>query len=297
MSKTTLEQWRMLSALIKHGGFAQAAEAVYKSQSTVHHAVHKLEDMLGVKLIEVKGRKAFLTETGSVLLKRAHYLLDESAKLEDMATTLKSGLETHLRMAVDEAFPYQRLFCALDHVSQTYSQVQIELYETVLSGADELLAEGQVNISISPYRLSNGISEEILTTSFIAVAHPDHPLFDGDDPIGFEALKSHRQIVVRDSASSIAKDEGWLGSDHRWTVSNMKTSIDMVSRGLGYAWLPESSIEDCINNDQMKALHLKVGGVRSVSFYLNVTDWGNLGVAAHLLCEQILAIEKSQSDL
>ena len=43
MARSTLEQWRMFKAVAEHGGFHQAAEVVYKSQSTVHHAVHKLE--------------------------------------------------------------------------------------------------------------------------------------------------------------------------------------------------------------------------------------------------------------
>lgn len=287
MIKTTLEQWRMLSALITHGGFAQAAEAVYKSQSTVHHAVHKLEDMLGIKLIEVKGRKANLTTAGKVLLKRAHYLLEESAKLEAMATTLKNGLETHLRIAVDEAFSQEILYETLDYVSKKCPQLQVELHETVLSGSDELLLSDQVSISISPYRLKNSISHEILTMKFIAVAHPLHDLFSNNEGLSFELLKSHRQIVVRDSALVNSKSEGWLGSDQRWTVSNMKTSIDLVSNGLGYAWLPESQITSLIDAKKLKKLDLEIGSERSVQFYLNVLDWENLGIAASMFCQHI----------
>ncbi|WP_422463157.1 MULTISPECIES: LysR family transcriptional regulator [unclassified Endozoicomonas] len=35
MSKATLDQWRMLQAVVEHGGFAQASEAIFKSQSTI----------------------------------------------------------------------------------------------------------------------------------------------------------------------------------------------------------------------------------------------------------------------
>ena len=70
MQRTTLEQWRMFRAVVTAGGFNQAALQVHKSQSSVHHAVGKLEESLGVKLFEVSGRKAVLTEAGELLLRR-----------------------------------------------------------------------------------------------------------------------------------------------------------------------------------------------------------------------------------
>ncbi|MGL5500833.1 MAG: helix-turn-helix domain-containing protein, partial [Plesiomonas shigelloides] len=57
--KTTLEQWRMFQAVVDCGGYAQAADKLNKSQSSLNHAVTKLQDMLGVQLLEVRGRKAF----------------------------------------------------------------------------------------------------------------------------------------------------------------------------------------------------------------------------------------------
>ena len=46
MLKATLEQWRMFKAVVDAGGFNQAAQLVHKSQSSVHHAVQKLETAL-----------------------------------------------------------------------------------------------------------------------------------------------------------------------------------------------------------------------------------------------------------
>ena len=78
MAKATLEQWRMFKAVVDHGGFAGASAAVHKSQSTVHHAVQKLEGALQIKLLEVKGRKAFLTDSGKLILRRAEFLIEEA---------------------------------------------------------------------------------------------------------------------------------------------------------------------------------------------------------------------------
>ena len=45
----TLEQWRSLIAVVDASGYAQAAEALHKSQSAVTYAVQKIESLLGVK--------------------------------------------------------------------------------------------------------------------------------------------------------------------------------------------------------------------------------------------------------
>lgn len=58
LPKTTLEQWAVLAAIVDHGGFAQAAAALNKSQSAVSYAVSRLQEALGVPLLAVEGRKA-----------------------------------------------------------------------------------------------------------------------------------------------------------------------------------------------------------------------------------------------
>ena len=56
--RISLEQWRALQAVVDAGGYAQAAEALHKSQSAVTYAVQKIEALLAVKIFEVIGRKA-----------------------------------------------------------------------------------------------------------------------------------------------------------------------------------------------------------------------------------------------
>src|SRR5262245_21769817 len=96
----TLEQWRSLVAVVDAGGYAQAAEALHKSQSSVTYAVQKLESVLGVEAFEVRGRKAHLTPTGELLYRRARALLDDAGGLEKAARTLSAGWEAEIRVAM-----------------------------------------------------------------------------------------------------------------------------------------------------------------------------------------------------
>ncbi|MEG3768756.1 LysR family transcriptional regulator, partial [Alteromonas sp. 14N.309.X.WAT.G.H12] len=252
MLKATLEQWRMFKAVVDAGGFNQAAQQVHKSQSSIHHAVQKLEHALGITLFMNDGRKVKLTESGTLMLRRANLLLDEAHKLEAVAASLQHGTETQLKVAVDIIFPPTILYNVLHSVSENFPLLRIELMESVLSGANSLLKAAEVDIAISPFPLKSGFCEDLCEIEFIAVAHHAHPLHQLDRTISIEDLKSHRQIVVRDSSSERKADAGWLSAEKRWTVSHLKTSIDILCQGMGFAWLPVAFIRPLLEQGLLK---------------------------------------------
>lgn len=280
MQKTTLDQWRMFKAVVEEGGFNQAASTIHKSSSSVHHAVSKLEDTLGLKLFSVEGRKTLLTDAGEIMLRRANYLLEEVGRIESVAQSLSMGIKTKLRIAIDGAFPQCTVFKALEKVSALYPQVNIDIIDTVLSGTNELITEGHADIGLSPKPMPGGLNDELCMVNFVAVAHKDHPLHQLDTLLTEQHLKSYRQIIVRDSATLTKTSEGWLGSNHQWTVSHLRASIELITNSLGYAWLPRPEISKVLKSGEVKPLKLKQGSTRSMSFYLNYLDKDRIGPAA-----------------
>ena len=290
MLKITLEQWRMFHAVVNYGGFNQASQGVYKSQSSIHNAVGKIEESLGVKLFLIEGRKTVLTQAGELMLRRANYLLEEAKKIEAVGLMLSKGIESELKIAVDEIFPRSLLYQVLEIVSIEFPFLQIELLESVLSGSNELLEQGDVEIAISPISLGSGFSESLCHIHFIAVASPEHPLSKLDRTLTLEDLKCYRQIVVRDSLQGNTKDkvsQGWLEANQRWTVSHMQSSIDMICRGLGFAWLPSNLIEAQLDNGLLKPLQLKENTKRSAQLYLTYKDGDCLGPAAKTFLAEV----------
>ncbi|WP_444937211.1 LysR family transcriptional regulator [Microbulbifer sp. JMSA004] len=280
MQKTTLEQWRMFKAVVDAGGFNQASARVHKSQSSIHNAVSNLEAALGVKLFEISGRKVILTEVGNLMLRRGQYLLDEVSRIEDIAKTLGEGVESELRIAVDGAFPQSVVFQALEKVSARYPQVNIDIVDTILSGTNELIQEGLVDLGLSAFPMKNALNDEICRIEFVAVAHRDHPLHQLNCELTYENLKLYRQIIVRDSAMQTNRDSGWLGAEQRWKVGSLRASLDLIEQGLGFAWLPIPLISKLLNAGTLKKLKLKNGSLRSTSFFLNFKDQDKLGPAA-----------------
>lgn len=289
MSKTTLEQWRMLKAVVEHGGFAQAAEAIHKSQSTINHAVHKLQDLLGLPLLEVVGRKAQLTEAGALMLRRAEPLLESARRLEEVAQTLAGGTEAEIRLAVDAVYPNESLATALQALSAAYPDTRVQLRETVLSGGTELLVAGEVDLVVSGSIPQGFIGEPLLRAEFVAVAHPEHALHELGRSLTLQDLEQQRQIVVRDSSRGEGVDSGWLGAQQRWTVSHVATSIEMIERGMGFAWLPVTRAKAALDAGRLLPLPLDQGARRYTQLYVVYADADSAGPATrhlgHLLLE------------
>jgi len=131
----TLEQWQALVAVVDGGGYAQASEALHKSQSSVTYAVQKLQSQLGVKAFEIKGRRAVLTPTGQLLYRRARVLLEEAGSVETAAKSLSAGWEAEIRIAAEVLFPYSILLKCFDRFNRESPHTRIELVESVIAGA------------------------------------------------------------------------------------------------------------------------------------------------------------------
>ncbi|WP_346797212.1 LysR family transcriptional regulator [Halomonas sp. Bachu 37] len=287
MSRVTLAQWQMLAAVVDHGGFARAAEAVHKSPSTLNHAVHKLEEQLGVQVLEPIGRQVRLTEPGEMLLRRARQLIESAASLEDVATRLAAGLEAEVVVAIDQIFPAAAQAQALERFSSTYPQVRVQLYESVLNGGVEMLHDGRADLVVSGIEAQGFLGEPLVMVRFVAVAHPHHPLHRLGRALDLRDLTQHRQLVVRDTALHKPMNAGWLKAEQRWTVSHLDTSMDMLKRGLGFAWMPETRIAAALEEGELKPLALAAGGVREVPMQLIFRDRDRAGAATHAMAEAL----------
>lgn len=283
--RTTLEQWAVLQAIVDHGGFAQAADHLHRSQSSVSYMVSRLQEQVGVDLLVMVGRKARLTDHGKALLRSASELLAGAHRLEHTAASLRQGWESEIGLAVDVAFPKPLLLRALARFTQSVTQTRVQLREVVLSGADEALLDQGADIVIGTRVPSQFLGKLLIDVEFIAVAHPDHALFHLGRALTMDDLRLELQIVARDSGTSKPRDDGWLGAAQRWTVTSMETSADMVASGLGFAWLPRHVIQPMLDTGRVAPLPLTEGGTRRVPLYLVSGKPGQIGPAARELSE------------
>lgn len=275
--RVTLEHWRVLRAVVDAGSYARAAERLHKSQSGVTYAIQRLEWMLNVKVFELQGRKAVLTDTGLLLYRRAGVLLGEAAALEDTAGQLAAGFEPEIRLAVDVVFPTWLLLDCLGRFAEAQPDTRIELFEIVLGGTEQALTEDQVDLAIGSVVPAGYLADPLLQLRFVAVAAPSHPLHALDRVLLPGDLRRHRQLVLRDMNPKRQHDTGWLAAEQRWTVTHKATSIRAACLGHGFAWYPDSMIRDELASGALKPLPLREGAERHEQLYLICRDYDAAG--------------------
>lgn len=285
--KISLEQWRTLMAVVDHGGYAQAALALHKSQSALTYAVQKLESVLGVKAFEIQGRKAILTPTGQLLYRRAKILLEEAVGLERATRALSAGWEAELRLAAEVIFPSWLMLDCLAAFGKESPHTHIEWYESVMGGTQELLLQGKVDLVIAATVPVGFLGEALMRLNFVAAAHPDHPLHQLGRPLTLRDLRAHRHLVVRDTGTQRSARNVSVEASQRWTMGHLSTSIEAARRGYGFAWYPVSQIRKTLDDGQLKVLPLKEGNERFAQLYLIKADPDAAGPGMQRLAEII----------
>lgn len=282
--RISLDQWRALAAIVESGGYAQAAETVHRSQSTLTYAVQKLERLAGAKVFQIRGRKAVLTPAGEVLYRRGKALVEQAVQLERAAGKLAAGWEPEIRIAVEIIFPTWLLLQCLERFGAEHPDIRIELYESVLAGTDEALAAGQVDLAIGPTAPAGFLADPLMQVRFLCAAHPDHPLHRLGRALTQDDLRAHRHLVIRDSGRERTRVTAWL-NERRWTVSHKATSIRAAGMGLGYAWYPEETIREELQTGKLKPLPLAEGAERVGTLYLMYADRDAAGPGVRRLAE------------
>lgn len=284
-NKVTLEQWRALLAVIDAGGYARAAELLNKSQSAVSYSIAQLESALGVKVFQLQGRKAVPSPAGDLLYRRARQLLEQAERLEKSAGCLSVKVEPLVKIAADLIIPPIRILQCLEIFAKDFPDTRVEVFESVLSGTEDALLQRQVDLALGGRVPTGFMGEKLVTVTMHGVSSPDHPLQQLGRPINYEDMRQHRQIIVRDSGQYRRRTEGWQEADQRWTVSHIKTSLDAIRMGLGYAWLPDAYTHEDILAGRLKYLPVEVGAVREVPTYLTFADNEFVGPATRRLAE------------
>jgi len=285
--KITLDQWRAFHAVVACGGYAQAAKALNRSQSSVSYNVQQLQNQLGLELLKIRGRKAELTGIGRNLLTRSQHLLQQAQDIETFAASVERGWEAEIRLVVDTVFPSDILMRSLREFSELCPNTQVQLTEVVLSGADDALNDHQAELVIGSSAPAGHLQDSLIELQFIAVAHPDHQLHQFDRALTESDLLQQTQVVMRDSGKFAPQDIGWLNAENRWSVSSIEKAINAISAGLGFGWLPERSIQQQLNNHQLKTLNLRDGSIYSAPLYLIYANKENPGPGTERLAEII----------
>lgn len=255
--RLSLRQLQVFEAVARLRSFTRASQELHLSQPTVSIQLKKLEQDIGVCLIEHLGRELQLTESGEALFRAAQQVMETIDNFEmEIANTqqLSSG---HLRLAVTTTAKYFAprllgLFC------QRYPGIQVSLEV----GSRNLMLERLKRNLDDLYLLSRPPEDDhefeaFLPNPVVMVAHRDHPLVN-DERVTLEEL-SVEIFILREQESGTRQDiehmfrKAKLPLNVRMTLGSNVAIKQAVLGGLGIAPL---SVHTLISDTQLGELKI-----------------------------------------
>ncbi|HHF2901073.1 TPA: LysR family transcriptional regulator [Vibrio alginolyticus] len=288
--KTTLDQWLTLHEIDRSGSIQAAATEMNKSHTTLIYAVKKLEEQLGIVLIEVQGRRAVLTEEGQSLLRRANTMLEQARELEVISEQLSKGVESEITIAIDHLCDPEWFYGPMAEYLSQNTTTSIQVVETSLSKTTEMVTSEQADIAIINLPVTNYPAEAFGITTMVPVVAAHHSLAQKNS-LCLTELSTVSQIVIRDSGGETDKnskqDVGWLKSRQRITVDNFDHAFRAVEQGVGFCRLPEHIVKSR-TDDKIVVLNIESAERYQVPMHLTLPKGARTGSAAKCFYDMLL---------
>jgi len=240
-----LRDLRYLVALADERHFGRAAERCFVSQPTLSAQIRKLEEYLGVPLVERQPKRVSLTEAGAKIVERARRALQEADAIVELAKMDRDPLAGALKLAlIPTVGPY-----LLPHVAgplrRALPRLKLMLYEYQTGPLLEKLRDGELDLGILALPIPlDGMETATLYDEPFTVAMPaNHPLAERDR-VRLEDLRGETLLLLedghclRDQALEVCSRIR-LNQEQDYRATSLETLRQMVAAGHGITLLPE----------------------------------------------------------
>ncbi|TFV65572.1 UNVERIFIED_ORG: LysR family transcriptional regulator [Bacillus sp. AZ43] len=175
-----LEWLSSFLAVVDHGGFAAAAENVYRSQPSISSHVAELEHRLGAVLFDRKERPVRLTEAGVAFLVHARAVQAELEAGEAEVQAVLGLLRGRVRLACYPSAGAAFVPALLREFTTQYPAVEVSLLEGAPVDLGAALQAGDADLAIRPLlpvpRETSVAHDVLWVEPLVAVVAEDHPL-------------------------------------------------------------------------------------------------------------------------
>lgn len=259
--KLTLDALDVLDAIDAKGSYAAAAAALYRVPSAVSYTVQKLEEDLGLVLFRKAGRRSELTPAGRHLIQQGRELLSAADKLVESTKQVNDGWESVLNITVDTLFDFDVIYPHMEKLYELKPDIEINLYEEVLSGTWEMLVEDKADLIIGAGATELGHNSlgvccaPYHCVSWEFVVAKGHPLCEIEKGLTQEDICQYRAIVVKDSSRNLpAMNHLVFEKQSVLRVATLQHKLEAQLRGLGVGFLPCHQVKPYLESGELVAL-------------------------------------------
>ncbi len=246
-----LRQLRYLVALAEEGNFTRAAANEHIAQPALSQQIRRLEDELGLALVERTTRRVALTEAGEMLVVRCRRILTELEAAESELQALR-GMDTgHVCIGAMHTMGPVDLSLALALFRERHPHVSFTVREQSSEEMAEMLRVDEIDLaflSVTEQVESRGLGlHQLVSEELVILLPPAHRLakraqlrmseLAGEPFISFRAGARLRELLIAAGRQAGFEPQVTHESNESQRVRRL------VSRGLGVAILPRSDAE------------------------------------------------------
>jgi len=231
-------------AVAELNNFRRAAESVHISQPAFSRRIDKLEQALGVKLLERTTRRVSLTAVGRDFARKVQQLLDD---LDNTLLGVRGVAATRMGEVTIACVPstvYYFLSQVIRRYHESYPKIRVKVFD---ASANEVLAavsRGEADFGLNFIGAQEADIEfkPLLEERFVAACRRDHPLAR-ERKTTWSALSQFDFIsVAKSSGNRLLLDQALAHVSGRpqsiYETQHVTTMLGLVEAGLGVAAVP-----------------------------------------------------------
>ncbi len=250
-----------LSALAKYKHFGKAAQSCFVSQPTLSMQIKKLEEELGVVLLERNNKSVRLTPIGEEIVRHAHNILDECQTVVDIAQKAQHPFSGSISIGFIPTIAPYLLPRVLSKLRRGFPRLEFIITEAVTDELLQQVPEGKLDAAVLALPASHNRVDviEMYYEPFLLAAHPTHPLIK-KKPIKQSDLK-HQQVLLldeghclRDQALQICAQTGGMERTEVRSTS-IETLRHLVAANMGITLIPELAAGKSTANIEYHRFH------------------------------------------
>lgn len=243
-----LRYLRYFVAVAEELHFGHAAQKLGIAQPPLSQQIRRLEQELGVQLLQRTKRRVQLTPAGQAFLEEARKILSQVERAIEVAQRTGRGELGRLAIGFLGAVTYSLLPSILVAFRHSYPDVEVELHELKTSELIAALRDRRVQVGFVRLPVHDELLEvEPILREPLVVAVPERHTLASRAHISFRDLANEaflmppRQLAAgfHDQVLSLCHQAGFtpkLGAE----ASQLQTIINLVAAGMGITLVPES---------------------------------------------------------
>jgi DNA-binding transcriptional LysR family regulator len=247
----------VLAAVVESGSFVRAGDALGLTQPGVSRAIARLEERIGVRLLDRTTRSVALTSEGRKLYEAVMPLLTEVDEAVNLASGSAAIVRGRLRVNSDPFFSRLMLAPQVGRFLEKYPEVSLELISREHLG--DLISDGfDLAIRFGEPTDSSLIAKKLLETRIMTVASPGY-LRKRGRPSHPDEIPQHVSIDFRDPSTGQpfkwefrrGKKVVAVKTNARLLLSDVDSMLNACLAGVGIAQVMAIDVQKYIEQGRL----------------------------------------------